>query len=88
LTLTLEDKDPVLHRKLRDTLRNARGVGKLLILLGVWKPLPAELKRELTRLDLALACRSIQLPQLLVGSRPSAKVPGETVNENPFKVTL
>ncbi len=50
----LEDKDPILHRKLRDTLRNARSTGKLLILLGVWKPLPAELERELTRLDLAL----------------------------------
>ncbi|MEQ1841187.1 MAG: hypothetical protein ABL994_12320, partial [Verrucomicrobiales bacterium] len=33
----LEDKDPLLHRKLRDTLRNARTTGKLLILLGVWK---------------------------------------------------
>ena len=50
----LEDKDPLLHRKLRDTLRNARTTGKLLILLGVWKPLPPELEREITRLDLAL----------------------------------
>jgi hypothetical protein len=50
----LEDKDPILHRKLRDTLRNARTTGKLLILLGVWKPLAPELEREITRLDLAL----------------------------------
>ena len=50
----LEDKDPLLHRKMRDTLRNARTTGKLLILLGVWKLLPPELEREITRLDLAL----------------------------------
>jgi len=50
----LEDKDPLLHRKMRDTLRNARLTGKLIILLGVWKLLPPELEREITRLDLAL----------------------------------
>jgi hypothetical protein len=50
----LEDRDPVLVRKLRDTLRHAKSSGKLLLLLGVWKPLPAELEREITRLDLAL----------------------------------
>jgi len=50
----LEDKDPLLHRKMRDTLRNARTTGKFLILLGVWKLLPPELEREITRLDLAL----------------------------------
>jgi hypothetical protein len=50
----LEDRDPVLVRKLRDTLRHAKATGKLLLLLGVWKPLPPELERELTRLDLAL----------------------------------
>ena len=50
----LKDRDPVLVRKLRDTLRHAKASGKLLLLLGVWKPLPPELERELTRLDLAL----------------------------------
>jgi len=50
----LEDRDPVLIRKLRDTLRHAKASGKLLLLLGVWKPLPPELEREITRLDLAL----------------------------------
>lgn len=49
-----EDKDPVLVRKLRDTLRGARAGGKLLVLLGVWKSPPPELEREITRLDLAL----------------------------------
>jgi AAA+ superfamily predicted ATPase len=50
----LEDRDPVLIRKLRDTLRHTKASGKLLLLLGVWKPLPPELEREITRLDLAL----------------------------------
>ncbi len=50
----LEDRDPVLIRKLRDTLRLAKASGKLLLLLGIWKPLPPELEREITRLDLAL----------------------------------
>jgi AAA+ superfamily predicted ATPase len=50
----LEDRDPVLVRKMRDTLRHAKASGKLLLLLGIWKPLPPELEREITRLDLAL----------------------------------
>jgi hypothetical protein len=50
----LEDKDPVLIRKLRDLLRRAKAGGKLVLLLGTWKPLPPELDREITRLDLAL----------------------------------
>ncbi|MCB1065971.1 MAG: AAA family ATPase, partial [Verrucomicrobiae bacterium] len=49
-----EDHDPVLIRKLRDTLRGARSTGKLLVFLGVWKSLPPELAREVTRLDLQL----------------------------------
>ncbi|MCB1064704.1 MAG: AAA family ATPase [Verrucomicrobiae bacterium] len=49
-----EDHDPVLTRKLRDSLRGARSTGKLLVFLGVWKPLPPELEREITRLDLDL----------------------------------
>ncbi len=71
----LEDKDPVLHRKLRDTLRNARSTGKLLILLGVWKALPAELERELTRLDLALP-EAAELELVLDGIIDSAGLTG------------
>jgi len=70
----LEDKDPVLHRKLRDTLRNARTTGKLLI-LGVWKPLPAELEREITRLDLALP-DAAELDLVLDGIIASAGLTG------------
>lgn len=50
----LEDRDPVLVRKLRDLLRRAKAGGKLVVLLGSWRPLPPELEREITRLDLAL----------------------------------
>ena len=50
----LEDKDPLLTRKLRDTLSRSKAEGKVLILLGVWKQLPDELEREITRIDLDL----------------------------------
>jgi hypothetical protein len=51
---TLDAHDPMLVRKLRDSLRLARANGKLIVFLGVWKPLPPELEREVTRLDLPL----------------------------------
>ena len=54
-----EDHDPVLVRKLRDTLRSARATGKLLVLLGTWKSLPPELEREITRIDLDLPDGSV-----------------------------
>jgi len=50
----LEDRDPVLVRKLRDALASAKATGRLLVLLGHWRPLPPELEREITRLDLPL----------------------------------
>ena len=50
----LEERDPFLQRRLRDTLRLGKSSGKTVILLGVWKPLPPELEREITRLDLDL----------------------------------
>ena len=36
----LEDKDPVLIRKVRDVLRRAKAGGRLILLLGSWRPLP------------------------------------------------
>jgi len=50
----LAENDPVVVRKLRDTLRLAKVSGKLLVILGVWKQLFPELEREITRLDLPL----------------------------------
>lgn len=51
---TLVDQDPMLVRKLRDSLRLAKASGKLIVILGVWKQLPPELEREITRIDLPL----------------------------------
>jgi len=73
----LDDKDPLLHRKMRDTLRNARTTGKLLILLGVWKPLAPELEREITRLDLALP-GPVELDLVLNGIIESAGLTGNS----------
>ena len=69
----LEDKDPLLTRKLRDTLSRAKADGKVLILLGVWKPLPDELAREITRIDLELP-GSEQLGNVLDGILESAGI--------------
>lgn len=52
------DHDPMLVRKLRDSLRFAKNAGKLIVILGVWKPLIPELEREITRLDLPLPTAS------------------------------
>lgn len=73
----LEEKDPLLHRKMRDTLRDARTTGKLLVLLGVWKPLAPELEREITRLDLALP-GSAELDLVLNGLIDSAELTGNS----------
>jgi len=69
----LEDKDPLLTRKLRDTLNRAKADGKVLILLGVWKQLPDELEREITRIDLDLPGLD-QLGSVLDGIVASAEL--------------
>ena len=69
----LEDKDPLLTRKLRDTLSRAKADGKVLILLGVWKTLPDELEREITRIDLDLPSPG-QLGNVLDGILESAGI--------------
>ena len=73
----LEEKDPLLHRQMRDTLRDARTTGKLLVLLGVWKPLAPELEREITRIDLALP-GSGELDLVLNGLIDSAGLTGHS----------
>jgi len=70
----LEDRDPVLVRKLRDSLAAAKSVGRLLILLGHWRPLPPELERELTRVDLPLP-GSEALGEVLDGLLASSGIP-------------
>lgn len=69
----LAENDPVVVRKLRDTLRLAKVSGKLLVILGVWKPLFPELEREITRLDLPLPDVE-ELGQVLDGILQSAEL--------------
>lgn len=69
----LAENDPVVVRKLRDTLRLAKVSGKLLVILGVWKQLFPELEREITRLDLPLPDGE-ELGQVLDGILQSASL--------------
>jgi len=70
----LEDKDPLLIRMLRETLAHARSAGKLIVLIGIWKPLPPELEREITRIDFKLPDKA-QLATVLDAITESAKLP-------------
>lgn len=54
LQLHLEHSDPMLIRRIKDTLRIAKANGHTLILLGCRINLPPELDREITRIDLDL----------------------------------
>lgn len=80
----LEDKDPLLVRTLRDALAHAKSAGKLIVLIGIWKPLPAELEREITRIDFRLPDKD-QLATVLDAITESAKLPliGEPIR-NPI----
>ena len=70
----LEDKDPLLLRKLRETLHHAKSAGKLIVLVGVGKTLPPELEREITRIDFDLPDRE-QLATVLDAITDSATLP-------------
>lgn len=54
LQLHLDQSDPQLVRRTRDTLRAAKAKGHALVLLGCRLKLPAELEHEFTVIDLAL----------------------------------
>ena len=70
----LEDRDPLLIRTTREILAHARSAGKLIVLIGIWKPLPPELEREITRIDFRLPDKS-QLATVLDAITESAKLP-------------
>lgn len=70
----LEEKDPLLIRMLRETLNHAKSAGKLIVVVGVWKPLPPELEREITRIDFDLPGKE-QLATVLDAITDSAKLP-------------
>lgn len=57
LQLHMEHSDPMLIRRIKDTLRIAKTNGHTLILLGCRINLPPELDREITRIDLDLPAK-------------------------------
>lgn len=69
----LDQSDPLLVRRIRDTLRLAKSNGHALILLGCRLKLPAELEHEITRVDFSLP-GTTQLGSVLDGILKSAKL--------------
>jgi hypothetical protein len=75
-----EEPNPVLIRKLKDVIREARSCGKTIAVLGCRLTVPPELERELTVVDFALPGAE-QLEEVLRGIASSAKLP-EPPSEN------
>lgn len=73
LQLHLDQSDPMLVRRIRDTLRVAKANGHALILLGCRLKLPAELEHEFTPIDFHLPGPE-QLGVVLDGILHSAKL--------------
>jgi AAA+ superfamily predicted ATPase len=70
----LDEANPVLIRKLKDVIREARTAGKTIAVLGCRLTVPPELERELTIIDFALPGAE-QLAHVLRGIAESAKLP-------------
>jgi len=73
LQLHLDQSDPMLVRRIKDTLRMAKANGHALILLGCRLKLPAELEHEFTDVDFDLP-DTTQLGPVLDGILKSAKL--------------
>ncbi|MGB6221550.1 AAA family ATPase [Haloferula sp.] len=73
LQLHLDQSDPMLVRRIKDTLRMAKTNGHALILLGCRLKLPAELEHEFTDVDFDLP-DTTQLGTVLDGILKSAKL--------------
>ena len=73
LQLHLDQSDPMLVRRLKDTLRLAKSNGHALVLLGCRLKLPAELEHEFTQVDFHLPDVT-QLGTVLDGIIKSAKI--------------
>ena len=69
-----EEPNPVLVRKLKDVIREARTSGKTIAVLGCRITIPPELERELTIVDFALPGAE-QIGTVLRGIAQSAKLP-------------
>ena len=89
LQLHLDQTDPMLVRRLKDTLRLAKSNGHAVILLGCRLKLPAELEHEITHVDFHLPDAS-QLDTVLAGILKSAKVKDlpEGTRENALQSAL
>ena len=73
LQLHLDQSDPMLVRRIKDTLRVAKSNGHTLILLGCRLKLPPELEHEITHVDFSLPGPG-QLGTVLDGIVKSAKI--------------
>jgi SpoVK/Ycf46/Vps4 family AAA+-type ATPase len=80
LQLHMDHSDPMLTRRLKDTLRVAKANGHTLILLGCRINLPPELDHEITRIDMALPGKP-ELANVLDGIITSAGI-SEPSREN------
>jgi hypothetical protein len=73
LHLFLQDPNPILIRKFKDVLQEAKTKSKTLIILGCRMVLPPELEREITIIEFALPGKA-ELGQVLDGIIESAKL--------------
>lgn len=89
LQLHLDQSDPMLVRRIRDTLRVAKSNGHTLILLGCRLKLPPELEHEITHVDFSLP-DAVQLGTVLDGIVKSAKIQNlhEVVRESALQSAL
>lgn len=89
LQLHMEQSDPVLVRRLKDTLRVAKANGHALILLGCRLKLPPELEHEITHVDFSLPDPA-RLGSVLDGIIRSAKLKNvhEVVRESALQSAL
>ena len=74
LQLHMDHSDPMLTRRIKDTLRVAKTNGHTLILLGCRINLPPELDREITRIDMDLPGKP-ELAIVLAGIISSGGIP-------------
>lgn len=71
--MILEDKNPVVYRKLKDSLVLAKNDNRVIVVVGCRLQLPAELEKEITVLEFALPDRA-QLRSVMESICKSAKV--------------
>jgi len=87
LQLHLEQSDPMLVRRIKDTLRVAKSNGHALILLGCRLKLPPELEHEITHVDFSLPDPA-QLATVLDGIAKSAKLKAKDLPDTTREAAL